>query len=60
MFHPQKTHMYKRLEHQALILKEEFQAPRLTQHGLRDVRIIRANVLQEYKDALGAVNLVTY
>ena len=59
LFHPPRTGMTRRVEHQALSLREVFQAPRLTSLPLSIVRTIRASVLQEKKDVLGAVSLVT-
>ena len=51
--------MTRRLENRALSIIEVFQAQRLTPLALCVVRSIRESVLQEIKDNLGAVNLVT-
>ena len=58
-FHPPRTSMTRRLAHRDLSLNEVFQAQRLTPLALCVVRSIRESVLQEIKDNLGAVNLVT-
>lgn len=59
VFHPPSTGMTRRIEHQALSLREMFQAPRLTPPALTVVRTIWTSVLKEKKDVLGAVSLVT-
>ena len=53
-----KTGMAIRVEHHTLILREVFQALRLTPLSLSVVRTIRVSVSQEKKDALGEVSLV--
>ena len=59
VFHPPRTGMTRRVEHQALNLKEVFKEPRLTPLALSVVRTILASLLQEKKDVLGAISLVT-
>ena len=59
VFHPPRTGMTRRVEHQALSLKEVFLASRLTPLALSDVRIIRTIVSQEKKDSLGEVSVFT-
>ena len=59
VFHLPRKGMTRRLEIQALSLREVFQAPTLTPLALSVVRAIRAYVLQEKKDVLGAVSLFT-
>ena len=51
--------MTRRVEYQALNLMEVFQEPRLTPLAVNVVRNIRGSVLQEKRDVLGAVSLVT-
>ena len=58
-FHPPRIGTTRRVEHQDLNLREVFQAPRLTPLALSVVRTIRASVLQEKKDVLDVVSLVT-
>ena len=57
VFHPRRIGRTRRAEHQALSLREEFQAPTLTPLALSVVRTIRACVLQEKKDVLNVVVL---
>ena len=59
VFHPPIIGMSRRGEHQALSLREVFQAPRLTPLSLSVVSTIWASVLQEKNGVLGAVCLVT-
>ena len=59
VFHPPRTSMTRRVENQALNLREVFQAPRLTPLSLSVVRTIQASVLQERRDVLDVVSLVT-
>ena len=59
MFHPPRIGRTRRAEHQDLSLREVFQAPKLTPLDLSVVRTIRACVLQEKKDVLDVVSLIT-
>ena len=59
VFHPSRTCMTKTVEHRALSLREVFQAPTLTPLSLSVVRTILVFVLQEKKDVLDVVSLVT-
>ena len=59
VFHPPRTGITRKVEHQALNLREVFQAPRHIPIALGVVRTIRASVLREKRDVLGAVSLVT-
>ena len=59
VFHPPRTGMTIRVEHQTLNLRKVFQAPRLTSLSLSVVRTIRASVLHEKRNVLGAIILVT-
>ena len=59
LFHPPRTGMTRRVEHEPLNLREVFQAPRCTPLVLSVVRTIRASFLQEKTNVLGVVSLVT-
>ena len=59
VFHPPRTGMTRRVDHQSLNLREVFQAPRLTPLSLGVVRTIWVSILKEKRDVLGEVNLVT-
>ena len=59
VFHTPKSGMTRRVEHQALNLREVFQAPRLTPLALSVVRIIQVSASQERKDVLVMIILVT-
>ena len=58
VFHSPRTGMTRRVEHEALNLREVFQAETFTSLSLSVVRTIWASVLQEKRDVLGAVSLV--
>ena len=58
VFHPPRTGMTRRVDHQSLNLREVFQAPRLTPLALSMIRTIWASVLQEKRNVLGEVSLV--
>ena len=59
VFHPPRTGMTIRVQHQALNLRKVFQAPRLTPLALSVVRTNWASVFKEKRDVLGAFSLVT-
>jgi len=59
VFRPPSSDKIRKVGHQALSLREVFQETKPTQLALSVVRTIRASALQERKDALGVVSLVT-
>jgi len=59
VFHPPSSEMIGKVGHQVLSIRGVFQAPEPTQLVQSVVRTIRANALQERKNVLGVVSLVT-